>query len=282
MKYLKKLLKVTALMLVLTMLSTVLPIHPVAEAATVKLNKKTLTLVVGKSETLKITGTKAKVTWASSNKKVATVSTGGKVTGKKEGKATITATVNKKKYSCAVTVKKAEVSFTTQEAVLGTIKFKYPKNWTNMVMTDDGNNAMSVLYPGSTDTFGETSYMAIVISETDEPQPDFTDVKATMDGIYSEDAIEETIKSQLNMASDLTISDIKTGEFKAALGTAYVLEYTVSYKVEALTGTMQQSVYALFIDNYMFLLTSIDMGDGKELGLKDIAEYIVNSIEVVK
>lgn len=285
MKLLKKLFKVTAFMMVLMVLSpTMLPLQQtaVAEAATVKLNKKTLTLVVGKSETLKITGTKAKVTWSTSDKKVATVSTSGKVTGKKEGKAIITATVNKKKYNCTVTVKKPEVSFTTQEEVLGKIKVKYPENWTNMVLTEDGSNVMSMLYPSSANGMSGTSNIAIVITETGSAQPDFADVKETMEGIYTDDVIEETLATQLNLVDGITVDDINSGEFKAALGTAYVLDYTVSYELEALTGTMHQTIYALFIDNYMFMLTTTDIGDGKELGLKEIAEYIINNIEVVK
>lgn len=75
-----------------------------AEAATIKLNKTKLTLDVGKSYTLKITGTTKAVKWASSNKNVAAVSTAGKVTAKSGGSAVITATVSSKKYTCNVTV----------------------------------------------------------------------------------------------------------------------------------------------------------------------------------
>lgn len=77
----------------------------VEAASKVKLNKKKATVYVGKSTQLKVTGTKKKVTWKSSNKKVATVTRKGKVTAKKKGTATITATVSGKKYTCKVTVK---------------------------------------------------------------------------------------------------------------------------------------------------------------------------------
>lgn len=49
---------------------------------------------------------KKKVKWSSSNRMVAVVSKKGKVTGKKAGKATITAKIGKKKYKCKVVVKK--------------------------------------------------------------------------------------------------------------------------------------------------------------------------------
>ncbi|MDO4977999.1 MAG: DNA/RNA non-specific endonuclease [Eubacteriales bacterium] len=63
-------------------------------------------LFSGQNDTLKITGTKKKVTWKSSKTSVCTVTKAGKLTGKKAGKATITATVNKKKYKCTVKVYK--------------------------------------------------------------------------------------------------------------------------------------------------------------------------------
>ena len=186
MKSIKRLIKVLALVMALSVLSpSIIPLSDlsVAEAATVKLNKKKLTLEVGKSETLKITGTKSKITWSSSNKSVATVSTKGKVTAKKAGKATITAKVGTKKYSCTVTVKKATVQdsskapFTPQEAKLGNISFQYPKDWTNNVLLGEGSQLMTLLYPSNADILNEASYIAIIISETDMPVPEASDLK---------------------------------------------------------------------------------------------------------
>ena len=74
-------------------------------ATKVKINKTKASIYVGKTVQLKITGTKKKITWKSSNKKVATVTSNGKVKGIKKGTAKITATVSKKKYTCKVTVK---------------------------------------------------------------------------------------------------------------------------------------------------------------------------------
>jgi hypothetical protein len=71
---------------------------------TVKLNTTSVVIRPGKTKTLKVTGTKKKVTWSSSNKKVATISSTGKVTAKKHGVTTITAQVGSKKYKCTVKV----------------------------------------------------------------------------------------------------------------------------------------------------------------------------------
>lgn len=74
-------------------------------AAKPKLNKKKVTLKVGKTVKLKLKHAK-KVKWSSNNKKVATVNKKGKVKAKKAGKAKIVAKYKGKKYTCKVTVKK--------------------------------------------------------------------------------------------------------------------------------------------------------------------------------
>ena len=75
-----------------------------AEAATVKLNATKKTIVIGSTYQLKVKNTKKTVKWSTSNKKVATVSSSGKVTAKKAGTATITAKVGKKKLTCVIKV----------------------------------------------------------------------------------------------------------------------------------------------------------------------------------
>ena len=76
---------------------------------TSKIGKK-LTLKKGKSAALAATVTpitsKQKVTYKSSNKKVAAVTSKGKITAKKPGKAKITVKSGKKKVVITVTVKK--------------------------------------------------------------------------------------------------------------------------------------------------------------------------------
>lgn len=70
----------------------------------VALNKSTLNLSVGNSGTFKQVGTTKKITWTSSNKTVATVSSAGKVKAKAAGTATITLKVDGKTYQCRVRV----------------------------------------------------------------------------------------------------------------------------------------------------------------------------------
>lgn len=84
------------------------PVESLEAAGKIKLSKKEVSLREGKTVTLKVIGTKKKAKWKTSNKKVAVVSTGGKVTAKKEGKCKIIAQVASKSYTCNVTVLKRQ------------------------------------------------------------------------------------------------------------------------------------------------------------------------------
>ena len=120
------------LMLVFVVVGFSATLHSEVEAASkkMKLSATSKKLDIGKSVTLKIYTRgdsvldskgrlavmddkddihywfdyKTKATWKSSNPKVATVSSKGKVTAKKKGTATITAKVGKTTYKCKVTV----------------------------------------------------------------------------------------------------------------------------------------------------------------------------------
>ena len=91
-----------------------LPTSNVVQATSIKISNTKKTLYVGNKYTLKIKGTKKKVKWTSSNKKVATVNSKGKVTAKKKGTATITAKVSGKKYKCKITVKSKKSTYKSQ------------------------------------------------------------------------------------------------------------------------------------------------------------------------
>ena len=83
----------------------------VVPVTSIALNKTSLSLKEGESETLVATvspdnATDKTVTWSSTNTSVATVDASGRVTAIKEGTATITAKAGDKTATCAVTVKK--------------------------------------------------------------------------------------------------------------------------------------------------------------------------------
>lgn len=107
----KNIMRASAAALAFCLLATAAPVANVDAAAKTKLNKKKITIKVGKTKKLKIKNLKGKkVKWKTSNKSVVKIKKTGKKTvvklkGKKAGTATITAKVGKKKYKCKVTVK---------------------------------------------------------------------------------------------------------------------------------------------------------------------------------
>jgi glycerophosphoryl diester phosphodiesterase len=73
-------------------------------ASKAKINKTITAMELGESTSLKVTGTKLKVKWSTTSKKVATVDSTGKVIAKAVGDTTITAKVGKTTYKCTVSV----------------------------------------------------------------------------------------------------------------------------------------------------------------------------------
>lgn len=113
-------------------------------AAKMKISKKKVTLKKGQKTTLKILRGKKKikkVKWTSSNKKVATVSSSGKVTAKGKGTATITGKVGKKKYKCKVmvTVPKTPTQTTFKIGQTWTVSGQWSITINSVTETSDRN-----------------------------------------------------------------------------------------------------------------------------------------------
>lgn len=70
-----------------------------------ELSHTSLTVKVGRSKRLDVRGKMTGVRWKSSNTNIATINRFGKVTGKKKGTVTITASVKGRKLKCKVYVK---------------------------------------------------------------------------------------------------------------------------------------------------------------------------------
>lgn len=154
---------ITKLITIITIMAVAFTlVMPVATkaAAKVKLNKTNVTINVNQSYQLKVRGTTRKVTWKSSNRKVAVVSRSGKVTGKKSGKAVITAKVNKKSYKCRITVKqnpKPAVSSTK-----ASVKVKRVKEGTyNVTLNENVKNVALTAKSGKTNVTKKSTWKSL-------------------------------------------------------------------------------------------------------------------------
>lgn len=155
----------------------------------IQLNVISATIEQGASKTLNASiapsniDTKS-ITWSTSDKNIATVSSNGTITGKLPGKVTITASIDNKKASCTITVKPKKVSsFTYQAASTKSIKLSYDKmsdisgytifrhndvvvknlsaNTTSYTATKTYGDTGSNLKPGTTYTFKIAPYKTI-------------------------------------------------------------------------------------------------------------------------
>lgn len=113
-----------------------------AATSKVRLDYTQVTMSVRTKVRLHIKGTKKKVIWRSSNKKIAKVSKTGKVTALKVGKCKIIAKVSGKKYKCSIVVKKrtpvtppkastkpfTKITLDAKELKINLVKTKYYKD----------------------------------------------------------------------------------------------------------------------------------------------------------
>lgn len=129
MKTIKKLLAILTLTLAITVTSVpvrcVFGAYDTVQAASVKLNKKSIVLKIGDSTKIKITGKKVKAYWFSDDYMIATVNSKGVVKGINPGKTYIYANVSGKLYKCKVTVKDY---FVEKDADRNTTKEEYENN----------------------------------------------------------------------------------------------------------------------------------------------------------
>lgn len=140
----KKFNKSLAITLILSLCLTLAA--PVDAKSKVKLNITKATLSIGGSINLKLLNNKKKVTWKSSNKKVASVTKKGKVKAKKKGKASIVAKVGKKKYTCKVTVGKVSKKSTSKKSTKNVKKTAVPTATPEFGFAIDNVNKIPIDY----------------------------------------------------------------------------------------------------------------------------------------
>ncbi len=257
----------------------------VAYAATIKLNKTSISLDVGKTYTLKISGTKSKVTWSTSNKKVATVNSSGKVTAKKAGSATVTALVNKKKYNCKVTVKTPvnplvkNAPFAAQDANLGKFNTVVPKDWTMDILAQENNDIIVMLYPSSADLASGSSNITILVQETDTATT-YDIAKEYFASVLTEDLFISQFAE--NGIENITLSEFTTSDYETKNGTAFKTKYIADYKVAEQEGSFIQVLYDIYIDNYLVVVTITDAGDNLTPDIYEVTEYLLDALQLVK
>lgn len=246
-----------------------IPIIPfeIAEAASVALNKREITLYIDNAFTLKLNGVTKGIKWSSSNKAIAIVTSSGKVTGVKKGSAIITATLGSKKYTCKVTVKALSISnksLTIEKAAEKTLKINGAtdkvtwKSSDKKIATVDSKGKVIGISEGKAKITGQhkgKSYTCTVTVLKGKIQADLTDIilseektiLITVEDLKKDEALDfeivdtEIIDAELgdwkNATIPLKIIPLKKGTTTITITTDYkaeelILRVTVEEKKE--------------------------------------------------
>jgi len=249
----------------------------VVEAATAKIqiNKKSVTLEIGKTTTLKVTGTKSKVNWSSSNKKVASILATGKVTAIATGTTKITATVDGKKYTCTVTVivpvnpyiKSADFD-AVEVTIDNSLYLVVPKDWNYDVSANaDGT------YTATLATDSNKSNIIYSLTDTGEAAPSYEELKAYLQQSLSQKFIEDRLSE--SGVTDAIITDFTSYDYASEIGSAYVTSYTVTINGVVLN----QVIFDLCLNNYFIEVTSTDADN---IDVDYLAAYTIDSMRIIK
>lgn len=280
MNQIKRIAKMLSIVLILSMaVQLALPgfFTSTATAATIAISPKKLTLEVGKTKVLKVTGTKVKATWKSSDAKIATVSKTGLVTAKKAGKATITATVNKKAYICNVTVKEKKANnplvdaapFKAQADTFGDLSYIYPTTWNKLESTKNGVKVLS-LYPTPAD--GSEAKSSIELSMNDlSSAPDFD----TLSQVYSAITKETLISQFAQLGMDVTIENYAMSTYDKGSLKGFVVSYRLTYS----GVSMNQAIYDIYTSKHLFEAVVTDATtDSTELN--QVVDYLLSTAQI--
>ncbi|MEG2440865.1 MAG: Ig-like domain-containing protein [Acetivibrio sp.] len=278
----------TMVMLSLTLCMTVETVAPagmtvVAEAAAkVKLSAAKKSIDVGEKITLKVVGTSKKALWTTNKKSVATVSQKGKVTGKKEGMATITAKVDGKKYTCKVTVKAKENEFVvnspyeTVETKIGDNSIVVPKDWTEEKSSINGIE-IKLFFPKDADNEKGSSNVTVTSVATGAQNENFDLYKEAV----SQQITAEYLKNQLVASGmkDATITELAITSEKRTIGEVLVISYNIEIDGKK---AMSQKIYDIFAGNYTTEVTVTDNMSATTPDVYEVGNYIVESLTLKK
>ncbi|WP_167958919.1 Ig-like domain-containing protein [Anaerosporobacter faecicola] len=125
------------LMLVLVLIMVV-PTRTKVSAA-ITLNKKSIVVVKGGKEQVRVKGTSKSVTWTSADRSIATVDQNGVVKGVKKGSTKVYATVSGKRYTCTVKVESVTLSMKSKKMTVGS-NFTLKLNGTSQKISFKSSN----------------------------------------------------------------------------------------------------------------------------------------------
>ncbi len=245
----------------------------VAEAATARLSETQLQMEISATTTLKMIGSKGKVAWKTSNKKVASVTSKGVVTAQSEGTATITATVNKKKYTCTVTVVPArnpyQVSADLQEVEMADLSFVV-----RAVYEVSGEEVAKGSYQVKLALPDSLSGVTLIAEKTGKKASSYEEIKASL-----KDVNQKTLQANMDAAygaGAAKVSKFDTFAYESQNGNK---SFAYSFMLDTASGSCRMISYHVSIDDYSLEIITTDF-EGYDIYAD--AEYLIDSLMYIK
>lgn len=273
-------------------------------AAAIKISKKSAAISVGDSLTLKVNGTSKTPVWTTSNKAVATVSSKGKVTGKKAGTVKITAAVNGVRYTSSIRVIKS--SFPVKQAALNSLTTVVPKDWSikvedlNPGAETDDLLAIKRLTAAPKKASGSKSSVTMILFYGTETVPIITskdkeDMQTARERAKNSHSYEllsyrlkESLSSQLKASgSDIRMYNHRQSDFSSKAGTALQSEISATITTKTSYGEKSQKLkytcYSLitYMSNTL-IFTEIYITDyyDSKINLDELGRLMLDSITI--
>lgn len=245
----------------------------------IKFLKNKVTISVGATYTLALKGTFDKIKWSSSNKKIATVTQEGTVTGIKSGTVKIYAKVGKKKYTCNVTVKNKKAietinnpytdktTYDSQGVVNGNANYVIPKTWVGI------QKDKSIQYNlKDADTTKKCSAVVVTVSKKSVFNlTDYDSMKLM---------IETTLKKQMAglIKNGATDTSSIVSDYTCDNGCAVMSDQVYTY--EGVTYIVK--MYDILIGDYWIQIIARDVNDGTTPVPAVVALDILNSLQITE
>jgi hypothetical protein len=169
--------------------------------------------------------------------------------------------------------------FDAQESNIGKLNMVIPKNWSSNTLGQQGNNIIVMLYPSAADLTKGTSSIVVTVQET-ATAPTYDAAKEYFGSVITSDYMTKQLTA--SGMENVVISDFKSSDYETKNGTAYKTEYKVDYKVTDKEGSLNQVIYELYFNNYLVEVTITDTADSGTPDIYQIAEYLLDSIQLAE
>lgn len=287
-------------------------LSPINFTSLIHLSETTVSLVAGKSISLKLLGTSEEPYWriyGDIGGEIATVDEEGNVSTFKEGSVTVRAELYGISYSCDIEILNPYLEnisydytrtyeeygggwiYDSEKAIENRfnswrLRMIVPKNWTSNVdrKPDEPYNMAMTL---KSIEKNENSTIDVYMTDGREYKEfygkydTFEDFKEKVSKVqFTKEAILKALTTEVSTTAK--IISYKEEDYKAHNYEFYKVEYVASYTVDGKEFTCKKTIYDRFFDDYRLLVVATDLGETANTDFGTVLNDFINTVLRVK